>query len=193
MKKRLNKLFIKLEDDHSNIKLCDEKDCNNPGEYEAPKSPNSSERYIFCLQHIKDYNKRWNFFAGKTQTQIYDYQKNDFFEGRPTKPFSKGFSSKVNFEFEFDFNKEKIKFKKKDFSFKNLKKNCSSKVKKALKIFSLNNDFDEKKLKKRYKELVKKYHPDINKNLLEKDSKIKEINNAYNLLTKIVKQNYEIT
>ena len=58
---------------------------------------------------------------------------------------------------------------------------------------SLNNDFDEKKLKKRYKELVKKYHPDINKKLLEKDSKIKEINNAYNLLTKIVKQNHEIT
>ena len=49
MKKRLNKLFIKLEDDHSNTKLCDEKYCNNPGEYEAPKSPNSSERYIFCL------------------------------------------------------------------------------------------------------------------------------------------------
>ena len=35
------------------------------------------------------YNKRWNFFAGKSQNEIYEYQKNDIFEGKPTKPFSK--------------------------------------------------------------------------------------------------------
>ena len=63
MKKKLNKLFKQYVEDQPNVKLCDEKDCNNPGEYEAPKSPNSNERYIFCLQHIKDYNKRWNFFC----------------------------------------------------------------------------------------------------------------------------------
>ena len=44
----------------------------------APKSPNSKEKYSFCLSHVKEYNKRWNFFAGKSQSQIYDYQKNDF-------------------------------------------------------------------------------------------------------------------
>ena len=70
----------------------------------APKSPNSNEKYIFCLEHIKEYNKRWNFFAGKSQNQIYEYQKNDFFIGRPTRPFSKGHSSKIKFEFEYSFD-----------------------------------------------------------------------------------------
>ena len=40
-------------------------------------------------------------FAGKNQKQIYDYQKNDFYQGRPTSPFTNGKSSKIKFEFDF--------------------------------------------------------------------------------------------
>ena len=158
----------------------------------APKSPNSNEKYFFCHDHIKLYNKRWNFFAGKSQKQIYDFQKNDFFEGRPTRPFSQGYGSKIKFEFKYDLDHEKIKFKRRNkFIFNNNKKN-NSKILKALEIFSLNDDFNEKMLKKRYKELVKKYHPDLNRNFLNKDSKIKEINNAYNFLLQLAKDNHEI-
>ena len=174
------------------IRLCQEKGCLNEGEYIAPKSPNSKERYFFCLDHIKIYNKRWNYFAGKSQKQIYDFQKNDFFEGRPTRPFSNGYGSKIKFEFEFSLDHEKLKFTRKDKSFFTDNKKNNSKEEKALKIFSLNNDFSEKKLKKRYKELVKKYHPDLNKSFLNKDSKIKEINNAYNFLLKLARHRHEI-
>ena len=190
MKKKSNKSSLSIDDDFKK-KLCDEKGCQNEGLYEAPKSPNSKEKYFFCLNHIKAYNKRWNYFAGKSQKQIYDFQKNDFFEGRPTKPFSNGQSSKIKFEFGFSFDKQNLKFKKNKKEKKNytLKKNSS--LEKALEIFSLNYDFNEKTLKKRYKELVKKYHPDLNKNFLKKDTKIKEINNAYNFLIRIVKENHE--
>ena len=57
---------------------------------EVSKSPNSKEKYTFCLKHVKEYNKRWNFFVEKLKNQIYEYQKNDFFIGRPTRPFSQG-------------------------------------------------------------------------------------------------------
>ncbi len=192
MKKKSNKLTFLELDDPSKKQLCHEKGCSNAGEYMAPKSPNSNEKYFFCHDHIKLYNKRWNFFAGKSQKQIYDFQKNDFFEGRPTRPFSQGYGSKIKFEFKYDLDHEKIKFKRRNkFIFNNNKKN-NSKILKALEIFSLNDDFNEKMLKKRYKELVKKYHPDINKSLLDKDSKIKEINNAYNFLLKLAKDNHEI-
>ena len=89
MKKRLNKLFIKLENDHSNTKLCDEKDCNNPGEYEAPKSPNSSERYIFCLQHIKDYNKDGIFLLEKHRHKSMITKKMTFLKVDQQNPFQK--------------------------------------------------------------------------------------------------------
>ena len=186
MKKKSNKPTLIESDNGKKIRLCQEKGCLNEGEYEAPKSPNSEEKYFFCLHHVKIYNKRWNYFAGKSQKQIYDFQKNDFFEGRPTRPFSYGYGSKIKFEFEYSLDQEKIKFKSKNKSFFHNKTN-DSKVKNALKIFSLSDDFSEKILKKRYKELVKKYHPDLNRNFLNKDSKIKEINNAYNFLLQLAK------
>ena len=193
MRKKSNKPFINKFSDKNSIKTCDEQGCINHGEYVAPKSPNSKEKYFFCLEHIKKYNKRWNFFAGKSQTQIYEYQKNDFFEGRPTRPFARGHSSKIKFQFKYSFIKEKINFKKRGFFFTDKKLKIPPKINAALKIFSLKHDFDEKNLKKRYIDLVKKYHPDLNKNLLNKDSKIKEINNAYNILMKHAKENYETT
>ena len=88
MKKKSNKPTFVESDNGKKIRLCQEKGCLNEGEYIAPKSPNSKEKYFFCLDHIKIYNKRWNYFAGKSQKQIYDFQKNDLFEGRPTRPFS---------------------------------------------------------------------------------------------------------
>ena len=191
MKKKSNKPTYLDSINRKKIRKCHEKGCLNEGEYMAPKSPNNNEKYFFCLDHIKIYNKRWNYFAGKNQKQIYDFQKNDFFEGRPTRPFSNGYSSKIKFEFEFGLNHQKLKFKRKKKSFSTNNKD-NSKVDKALKIFSLNDDFSEKILKKRYKELVKKYHPDLNKSFLNKDSKIKEINNAYNFLLKLAKDKHEI-
>ncbi len=191
MKKKSNKPIFLESNDGKKIRLCQEKNCFNEGEYIAPKSPNSKEKYFFCLEHIKIYNKRWNYFAGKSQKQIYDFQKNDFFEGRPTRPFSYGYDSKIKFEFEYGLNHEKIKFKKKNKSFFCNNKKSNSKVQKALKLFSLSDDFSEKILKKRYKELVKKYHPDLNRSFLNKDSKIKEINNAYNFLLQLTKDNHE--
>ena len=188
MKKKSIEYIIDKIIGSGNDKLCDEVDCNDPGIYCAPKSPSSNEKYCFCLFHVKQYNKRWNFFAGKSQNQIYEYQKNDFFLGRPTRPFSKGVNSKIKFEFEYSFSKEKIKFAKKK-SGKNFTKNVvlSSEVQSSIEIFKLNNDFDEIILKRRYKELVKKYHPDLNKNYLYKERKIKQINKAYNILQKFLK------
>ncbi len=191
MKKKSNKPTFLKADDYKKIRLCQEKGCLNEGEYAAPKSPNSKEKYFFCLDHIKIYNKRWNYFAGKSQKQIYDFQKNDFFEGRPTRPFSHGYGSKIKFEFEYNLDHEKIKFKRKNKTFFINGKKSNPKIEKALKIFSLSDDFSEKTLKKRYKELVKKYHPDLNRSL-KKDSKIKEINNAYNFLLRLAKDNHDI-
>ena len=168
-------------------KQCDEINCNKIGEFYAPKSPNSSERYIFCLEHIKSYNKRWNFFAGKSQEEIYEYQKNHLFEGKPTKPFSNGSASKIKFQFRFFFDTQKIKFRKKRKRFEN-KQNYSlnEQVEHSLITLNLKPDVNEEQLKKKYKALVKKYHPDVNNNILNKEMKMKEINKAYKILQKFI-------
>ena len=52
------------ERDAAKVRLCDHDGCTQAGAYPAPKSPNSSERWHFCLDHVTDYNKRWNYFEG---------------------------------------------------------------------------------------------------------------------------------
>ena len=65
----------------------------------------------FCLKH-KRLQQKMELFAGKSQNEIYNFQKNDFFEGRPTFPFSQRVNSKSKFEFGFMFDKEKFSLKK---------------------------------------------------------------------------------
>ena len=172
------------------IKKCDEKGCNEEGSFIAPKSPNSNEKYFFCLKHIKLYNKRWNFFAGKSQAEIYNFQKNDFFEGKPTFPFSDCMKSKIKFEFNYFVDKEKLKFSEKRKKFEKVNKLIfNAEVESSLRLMKLNKDFNENDLKKVYKQLVKKFHPDVKNNIKNKEKIIKKINNAYKLLFNFLKNN----
>ena len=188
MKNKLTKKFF--EDTNYSIKKCDEKGCNEEGNFIAPKSPNNKEKYYFCLKHIKLYNKRWNFFAGKSQAEIYNFQRNDFFEGKPTFPFSDGVRSKIKFEFNYFVDKEKLKFNEKRKKFDKVDKLIfNADVENSLRFFKLDKDFNENELKKIYKQLVKKYHPDVKNSIKNKEKMIKKINNAYKLLFNFLNNN----
>lgn len=50
-------------------------------------------------------------------------------------------------------------------------------------VLGLNKDADEAAIKKAYKTLAKKYHPDLNPNNAEAEEKFKEINEAYSVLS----------
>tara|TARA_B100000989_G_C19493324_1_gene450844 strand:+ start:772 stop:1299 length:528 start_codon:yes stop_codon:yes gene_type:complete len=160
----------------SSRNLCDEPNCKNLAEYQAPKSINSKEKYNFCLEHVRIYNKRWNFFAGKSQDEIYRYLKNEAYLNKPTSPMSNKVCSKINFEFIFDFlddNKNKNE------------QSINSELEKALKVFKLKIPITKKKLKEKYNYLVKANHPDLHDGDSDKESLLKKINNYYKILQKI--------
>ncbi len=46
------------------VKLCDRHGCTEPGTCPAPKSPNSPERWMFCVDHAAEYNRGWDYFEG---------------------------------------------------------------------------------------------------------------------------------
>ena len=48
------------------MRLCDRHGCAEPGNCPAPKSPNSPERWYFCVTHAGEYNRGWNYFEGLT-------------------------------------------------------------------------------------------------------------------------------
>ena len=52
------------------FRKCDHPDCEAEGEYRAPKNRNLNEYYWFCLKHVSEYNKSWNFYDGMSQEEI---------------------------------------------------------------------------------------------------------------------------
>ncbi len=84
----------------SAFKKCDSNICNEKGEYRAPKSRILLNDYFyFCLHHIKEYNKSWDFYKGMTVDQIENSMRSDAVWDRPSWPL-KGKYTNVFDEFD---------------------------------------------------------------------------------------------
>src|ERR1700686_2014846 len=59
--------------------------CNAPGTHRAPKGRlRASEYWQFCLEHVREYNNSYNFFAGMSEDAVAQYQKEAITGHRPT-------------------------------------------------------------------------------------------------------------
>ena len=59
--------------------------CAAPATHRAPKGRlRASEYWQFCLEHVREYNNSYNFFAGMSDDAIAKYQKDDITGHRPT-------------------------------------------------------------------------------------------------------------
>ena len=171
------------------IKICDSENCNEKGEYRAPKSRIRLNEYLyFCLKHIKEYNKSWDFYKGLTVNQIELSMRKDTVWDRPSWPL-KGDPNKVLDQIN-EFISNDYNLFKKDKDFREFDKNRLEDVSltpeqnKALHLFGLKLPVNLEELKKKYKKLVKIFHPDVNDNNKEAENKFKEINESYKILLK---------
>ena len=166
------------------FKKCDKNGCKLKGEYRAPKSRLMLDQYyFFCLEHIKEYNKSWDFYKGLSVSQIETSVREDTIWNRPSWPL-KGNPYKVIEQINEFFNDEFIPSEGENKYFQNkiLDKNLTSEENKALSILKLNLPITLEKIKKNYKKLVKIFHPDVNGNNKKAEEKFKEINQSYKTL-----------
>ena len=50
--------------------ICDWNNCLENGEFKAPIEKDNSKDYrLLCLNHIKEFNKNWNYFAGMSDKE----------------------------------------------------------------------------------------------------------------------------
>src|SRR6476660_8305799 len=64
---------------------CQWVNCTKKGTHRAPKQrPVENEYYHFCRDHVAEYNKSYNYFAGMNDSQVVDFQKSAATGHRPT-------------------------------------------------------------------------------------------------------------
>ena len=174
---------------------CDHDLCTKLGEYKAPKSRlHLNEYYLFCLKHVTAYNKSWDFYKGLNVDQIELSIRKDAIWDRPSWPL-KGNPNNIISQLKEFFNNDYSLFEK-EKDFQNFLKNKTVDEKlnieeyKSLKILELSLPISLEKIKKKYKKLVKIFHPDVNDNNKKAENHFKEINEAYKiLLKKFLKKN----
>ena len=171
------------------IRLCDKETCENKGDYKAPKSrSNLNNYYFFCLKHVTEYNKSWDFYKGLSVDQIELSIRKDTVWDRPSWPL-KGNPAKVMDQLKeflmYDYSLFEKEKEIQDFLRNKLvDENVTNEEHKSLAILELKMPISVDEIKKRYKKLVKIFHPDVNDDNKNAERKFKEITEAYKILLK---------
>jgi DnaJ-domain-containing protein 1 len=169
-------------------KFCDMPYCEGEGTFRAPKDRSLSDHYWFCQMHITEYNRAWNFFEGMNQREVEEQILKSMFGDRPTWRYDADGMAEENlrrqaYEFhgtgdtderssrawkEYEENKNQVDQQGAEFE--------------AMVIFGLEPPVDLDKIKARYKQLAKNYHPDLNKDNPQAEELLKKVNMAYTVL-----------
>jgi|AntRauTorcE11897_2_1112592.scaffolds.fasta_scaffold03491_6 curved DNA-binding protein CbpA len=141
--------------EEANKLLCSHQDCTQPGEHRAPKSRETLHDYLyFCTKHIANYNANWNYYKGMSPEQVARENDIDLTWRRPRHLFGTRYKDQKKYwqTNPYDlFSQESANTPISDIP---------ETVHQALRRFELNYPFTSTELKKRYRLLAKKYHPD---------------------------------
>ena len=56
--------------------ICEWENCKESGEHKAPIERDNVKNYRWlCKEHIKLFNKNWNYFAGMEQSEIENFRQ----------------------------------------------------------------------------------------------------------------------
>lgn len=174
-------------------RACDVPGCEHPGDFKAPKSRyDLKDYYWFCIDHVRDYNANWDFFKGMSPGEIEHHMHRSGTWDRPTwRSTEAGLHAETTREKIYEhFSRGESVFG--DFSGE-ARSEDGEKAKidlgsiphptiEALAVMGLRPPVDWDDVKTTYKTLVKKYHPDTNKDDKNAEERLKKINLAYNIL-----------
>jgi curved DNA-binding protein CbpA len=75
----------RAESPQASAPSCQWGNCSKRGLHRAPKGrSNEGEYYYFCREHVTEYNKSYNYFAGMDEDQVTEFQKSAATGHRPT-------------------------------------------------------------------------------------------------------------
>ena len=151
---------------------CAEPGCHAPGEFRAPSAEGRRSGFDgpgpwrwLCLDHVREFNSRYNFFQGMSTDEIEHAQRPFAGWERETRAFATGGADAPPRWAEFADPLEAISGRfgrRADAAVRADGRPLSEGERKALRVLGLGADADRRALRSRYAELVRRYHPDRN-------------------------------
>ena len=167
-------MMLNTTQKENNPRSCYNPDCKELGIYPAPKSKENLREYLyFCINCIREFNKSWNYFEGLNEQELEIEIRKSTTWNRPSWKFG---TKNLNYDFEKAFRQFNEQ-KKLDEN-----KNVSKKIKDAFNLLDLDLNSTPDEIKRRYKNLAKKWHPDVQQNETNHNknkNKFIDITNAY--------------
>ncbi len=177
------------------VRTCDNETCDKPAEVRAPKSPNNmQEFYWFCPTHAREHNKAWNYFDGKTDAELKAEIERARYGDRPTWTMAKNAraaaaaraSLKDGAEIDDQvgiFTQMPGATPAQAGAYRAGRKLTKLQVS-AFKTFNLPTSASNAELRKRYAELVKRFHPDVNEGDRGAEEQLQAVIKAHSILKK---------
>jgi DnaJ-domain-containing protein 1 len=165
-------------------RVCEAPGCRLAGDFRAPRARDRLNEYRwFCLAHVREYNSKWDYFAGLDADQIEAHIRADTTWRRPVWPLGgrRTNGPQVHIIDPFDLAGHaglEERYQAPNDGWEQL----TPDERKALGVLDLSWPLTQADVKSRYKELVKLHHPDANGGAREAEEKIKQINAAYSTL-----------
>ena len=184
------------EDDVHTLKpgerRCDHPGCLSAATARAPKSRDMlDEHYWFCQPHAAEYNKGWNFYAGMSEGEIRARQEEEASTGgRPTWQFkaskfsreAAAFAAGAGRGFSDPFGMFKGGGRRAEPEAPS--RRIGKIERSALADLDLEESAEQTVIRARYKELVKRCHPDANGGDRSAEHKLQRVIKAYKTLQK---------
>ncbi|PCJ32117.1 MAG: molecular chaperone DnaJ [Alphaproteobacteria bacterium] len=141
------------------VRMCDHDGCDNKGEFPAPKSPDSRDKWQFCEAHITEFNSKWNYFEGMSKEEAFKRAQEEMRTAR-------GYASSGA----YDMGSAETYGKDRRRS-------------DALIILDLDDNATPAEIKAAYRRMAKLYHPDTNLGDSDAAIKFQQVSTAYEVLT----------
>ena len=186
------------------VHACEHPGCADIGVYRAPRGPTELRSFRwFCLEHVRAFNQGWDYFAGWSRDEIERFQRESITGHRPTWPLGR---RPVESEARYHAAREAFRRFAHEWLDEDAEAhpNGDARAKRnghdeadgfdarggrfraqwleALSVLGLEPPVSHTTLKQRYKELVKRHHPDANGGSRESEERLKLINRAYTYL-----------
>ena len=157
------------------------------GDYRAPRDRNSLNEYRwFCLEHVRAYNRAWDYYKGMGPGEIEANLRADAVWQRPTWPLGRLGGANP---FDTDALRDPLGVlgatplhQARRERHQPRPDEPPAELRAAVELLDLAWPLDATMLRARYKELAKRYHPDANGGDRSLEDRLREIIQAYHYL-----------